>query len=88
MKTYKCKVCGEVFQSDAENPICPRCKKGGDALVEVKLQGSKTEQNLWTAFAGESQARNKYTYFVQCPMRVCNVRNSLEAHLSLLRLDR
>ena len=28
-----------------------------------ELQGSKTEQNLWTAFAGESQARNKYTYF-------------------------
>jgi rubrerythrin len=24
---------------------------------------TKTEQNLWTAFAGESQARNKYTYF-------------------------
>lgn len=28
-----------------------------------ELKGSKTEQNLWTAFAGESQARNKYTYF-------------------------
>ena len=27
------------------------------------LKGSKTEQNLMTAFAGESQARNKYTYF-------------------------
>ncbi|MGI6201414.1 MAG: rubrerythrin [Christensenellales bacterium] len=27
------------------------------------LKGSKTEQNLQTAFAGESQARNKYTYF-------------------------
>ncbi len=25
--------------------------------------GTKTEQNLWAAFAGESQARNKYTYF-------------------------
>ena len=25
--------------------------------------GTKTEQNLWEAFAGESQARNKYTYF-------------------------
>ena len=63
MKTYKCKVCGEVFQSDAENPICPRCKQGGDALVEIKLEGSQTEKNLWTAFAGESQARNKYTYY-------------------------
>jgi rubrerythrin len=29
----------------------------------AELKGSKTEQNLWTAFAGESQARNKYTYF-------------------------
>ena len=28
-----------------------------------ELKGSKTEQNLWTAFAGESQARNKYSYF-------------------------
>ncbi len=29
----------------------------------MNLKGSKTEQNLLTAFAGESQARNKYTYF-------------------------
>ena len=28
-----------------------------------ELKGSKTEQNLWNAFAGESQARNTYTYF-------------------------
>ncbi len=28
-----------------------------------RLKGSKTEQNLMAAFAGESQARNKYTYF-------------------------
>ena len=27
------------------------------------LKGTKTEQNLQTAFAGESQARNKYTYY-------------------------
>ena len=27
------------------------------------LKGTKTEANLMTAFAGESQARNKYTYF-------------------------
>ena len=26
-------------------------------------KGSKTEKNLWTAFAGESQARNKYEFF-------------------------
>ena len=29
----------------------------------MELKGSKTEANLATAFAGESQARNKYTYF-------------------------
>ena len=29
----------------------------------MELKGSKTEQNLWAAFTGESQARNKYTYY-------------------------
>lgn len=29
----------------------------------MELKGSKTEKNLQTAFAGESQARNKYTYY-------------------------
>ena len=29
----------------------------------MELKGSKTEKNLMTAFAGESEARNKYTYF-------------------------
>ena len=29
----------------------------------MDLKGSKTEKNLETAFAGESMARNKYTYF-------------------------
>lgn len=29
----------------------------------MELKGSKTEKNLWEAFAGESMARNKYTYF-------------------------
>ncbi len=28
-----------------------------------KYAGTKTEKNLWDAFAGESQARNKYTYY-------------------------
>ena len=30
-----------------------------------KYAGTKTEKNLMEAFAGESQARNKYTYFAQ-----------------------
>ena len=29
----------------------------------MELKGSRTEKNLQTAFAGESQARNKYTYY-------------------------
>ena len=29
----------------------------------AELKGSKTEKNLMAAFAGESQARNKYTYY-------------------------
>ena len=32
-------------------------------MMDPKLKGTKTEANLWAAFAGESQARNKYTYF-------------------------
>ena len=32
----------------------------------MELKGSKTEQNLMAAFAGESQARNKYTYCCKC----------------------
>ncbi|OGO79440.1 MAG: rubrerythrin [Clostridiales bacterium GWB2_37_7] len=31
----------------------------------MELKGSKTEKNLMEAFAGESQARNKYTYFAK-----------------------
>ena len=31
--------------------------------MDKKLKGTKTEKNLLAAFAGESQARNKYTYF-------------------------
>ena len=31
----------------------------------MELKGSKTEANLMTAFAGESQARNKYTYYAE-----------------------
>ena len=67
MKRYKCKVCGEIFEvADGETPVCPRCKAKGDALVllgEGKYAGTQTEKNLQTAFAGESQARNKYTYY-------------------------
>ena len=32
-------------------------------MIMKELKGTKTEKNLMAAFAGESQARNKYTYF-------------------------
>lgn len=32
-------------------------------MANNPYKGTKTEKNLWEAFAGESQARNKYTYF-------------------------
>lgn len=35
----------------------------------MELKGTKTEKNLWEAFAGESQARNKYTYFASVAKR-------------------
>ena len=39
--------------------------KGETTMAEKKnpYAGTKTEKNLWEAFAGESQARNKHTYF-------------------------
>ena len=40
---------------------CPDSR--AERNISMDLKGSKTEQNLWTAFAGESQARNKYDYF-------------------------
>ena len=71
MKKYRCLVCGEVFEvADGETPVCPVCGVEGDDLELVEeakksnpYSGTKTEQNLLAAFAGESQARNKYTYF-------------------------
>ena len=70
MRKYKCLVCGEVFEvEDGAEPVCPKCKVKGDKVMLVeekpasKYAGTKTEKNLQAAFAGESQARNKYTYF-------------------------
>lgn len=70
MKTYKCKLCGEVFSvEDGAEAVCPCCKQKGDTLEPVEAPkanpyaGTQTEKNLEVAFAGESQARNKYTYF-------------------------
>ncbi len=65
-KKYKCKVCGEIFEvADGAEAVCPRCKQSGDKLIPFtnRYAGTQTEKNLEAAFAGESQARNKYTYF-------------------------
>ena len=63
MKKFECKVCHYVAEGEAP-AVCPVCKQSGQ-FEEVKpaLKGTKTEANLQAAFAGESQARNKYTYY-------------------------
>jgi rubrerythrin len=68
MAKYKCLVCGEVFEvEEGQEPICPKCHAKGEKLVSMEKKniyaGTQTEKNLQAAFAGESQARNKYTYF-------------------------
>ena len=68
MAKYKCLVCGEVFEVEkGQEPICPKCHAKGEKLVNMEKKniyaGTQTEKNLQAAFAGESQARNKYTYF-------------------------
>ena len=71
MEKWKCSVCGYVHEGPLpEGFVCPVCKRPADAFIKVEeapaknpFAGTKTEKNLWEAFAGESQARNKYTYF-------------------------
>ena len=63
MKKFICKVCGYVHVGDVAPEACPKCKKVGVFEEVNPLKGTQTEANLQTAFAGESQARNKYTYF-------------------------
>ena len=69
MTTWKCTVCGYVHEGEQPPEQCPICKQPAEKfekVAEVKespYAGTKTEKNLWEAFAGESQARNKYTYF-------------------------
>jgi len=74
MKKWKCSVCGYEYEGEElpEDFVCPVCKAPASKFEEVTAPegknpyaGTKTEKNLQTAFAGESQARNKYTYFAQ-----------------------
>ena len=81
---YRCKVCNYIHECEGELPadyICPLCKQGASVFEPVQeakqeevatgngLAGTKTEKNLMTAFAGESQARGKYTYFAEVARR-------------------
>ena len=72
---WRCRICGYEYVGD-ELPadfICPLCKHPSTDFEKVvpvaetsakkSLKGTKTEQNLRDAFSGESQARNKYTYY-------------------------
>jgi len=68
MAKWKCKICGYVHEGEMSDDFkCPICKQGANKFEKIEepnpYAGTKTEQNLKDAFAGESQARNKYTYF-------------------------
>ena len=72
VETWKCTVCGYIHEGPITDDFtCPRCKQPASKFVKVEPEatkknpyaGTQTEKNLEAAFAGESQARNKYTYF-------------------------
>ena len=68
MEKWKCTVCNHVHEGETAPEKCPVCnvpaeKFVKDAPAKNPYAGTKTEKNLWEAFAGESMARNKYTYF-------------------------
>ncbi len=78
MAKYRCTVCGYIHEGElTDDFICPRCKQPASVFVlveekaesENKYAGTKTEKNLMEAFSGESQARNKYTYFANVAQR-------------------
>ncbi|MBP7507769.1 MAG: 4Fe-4S binding protein [Prolixibacteraceae bacterium] len=78
MVKYRCSVCGYIHEGELpEGFACPRCKQPASVFVKVEEEtksgnqyvGTKTEKNLMEAFAGESQARNKYTYFANIAQR-------------------
>ena len=60
---------GTPFEALPADWKCPRCKQGKEKFAPVEeskanpYAGTQTEKNLHAAFAGESEARNKYTYF-------------------------
>ena len=78
MKRYRCTVCGYIHEGKlTDDFVCPRCKQPASAFeliqeteeVDNKYAGTKTEKNLMEAFSGESQARNKYTFWAHVAQR-------------------
>jgi rubrerythrin/NAD-dependent dihydropyrimidine dehydrogenase PreA subunit len=79
MEKWKCSVCGNIHEGPLPADfVCPRCKQPASVFVKMEdapvkagnpYAGTKTEKNLAEAFAGESQARNKYTYFANIAQR-------------------
>ncbi|MBE6422777.1 rubrerythrin [Succinivibrio dextrinosolvens] len=68
--SFVCTKCGYVHDGPEAPEECPIChaknvfvEQKDNAKKGNKYAGTKTEKNLQDAFAGESQARNKYTYF-------------------------
>jgi len=62
---YVCPICGAAkskFSLQPGETTPPTTQTTGGSNM-ANLKGTKTEQNLMEAFAGESQARNKYSYF-------------------------
>ena len=64
-KRFVCSVCGYIYEGTEAPEECPVCHAKGkfQEFTTAQLKGTKTEQNLKTAFAGESQAHTKYLYF-------------------------
>lgn len=74
---WRCRICGYEYVGEElpEDFVCPLCKHPASDFEKViekteekkmaanKYEGTQTEKNLQEAFSGESQARNKYTYF-------------------------
>jgi NADH-quinone oxidoreductase subunit G len=71
-KDFVCPLChkgAEYFEKIEDKKPAPAAKAAAPAAGGKSLAGTKTEKNLQAAFAGESQARNKYTYFANVAKR-------------------
>ena len=65
-KKFICTVCGYIHEGTEAPESCPVCHAKAEkfkAFDPKALKGTKTEQNLMTAFAGESHAHTKYLYY-------------------------